>query len=359
MTQNQPHAEPEVTLTKDEVYKLMEESGNLKFLEHVNLSNVDKRTEASPAYIFYIRGLLCALDPRLSYHFWANFGRNQFHLFTGQAKNEKIRATIVLYVPDLDQIEQSLGSIQAELQGTEFSLERVNRGGATTIDYPREKWHDLFEFNDYDHIKTTDPYGNTFRLFVTPRHYWSIYKSLGGMVPGSADGSDGVAQGLPFLSYPVRPGIAQGISRFFEHYIGAKTTVVEKSDGLFRTSVWAGPIQSIVFDELEAERDNKGEYDGHHVCFHIDRFKEKFDLAANEAMNWNNTLFFDRCDTWEEANRDQQYRILHLIDPVDKSFLMSFEMEIRSAQHFRYLIHRNDISEEEEAKNEELRKKNL
>ncbi|RLN58516.1 hypothetical protein BBJ28_00006921 [Nothophytophthora sp. Chile5] len=351
----------EVTWSKEEVVKAMEEAGNLKFLEHINLSNTDKCTEASPAFIFYMRGLQCSRDPRLAYHFWANFGaRHQFHLFTGQPKSECINGVIYLYVPDLDQLEKSLAGVADELKDTKFAFERVNRGGETTREYPREKWHELFDTNQYDHLKANDPYGNELRLHVTPRHYWSISQSLGKTLPVTNDVA-GVAQGFPFMYYRCRPGIAHGISRFFEHYLGAKTVVSKKAgnDELYRTHVFCGPLQAFVFDELESERDSKGEYDGHHLCIHIDRFKEMYDLAHEDAMNWNNTLFFDRCDTWFEADRDQQYRILHLIDPVDKKFLMSFEMEIRSAQHFRYLIHRDDVTPEEEAANEVLRQKNL
>ncbi|KAL4173823.1 hypothetical protein KRP22_005770 [Phytophthora ramorum] len=351
----------EVTWSKEEVIKAFADSGNLKFLEHINLSNTDKCSEAAPAYIFYMRGLQCSRDPRLAYHFWANFaGRHQFHLFTGQPKSECINAAIYLYVPDLDEIEKSLAAVADELKDTKFAFERINRGAETTIEYPREKWHEMFETSKYDHLKVNDPYGNELRLNVTPRNYNSINKSLGKTLPVTDD-IEGVAQGLPFLLYPCRPGIAQGIARFFEYYLGAKTLVIKKegNEELYRTSVFCGPVQSIVFDEQESQRDSKGEYDGHHVCIHIDRFKEFYDKANNEAMQWNNVLFFDRCDTWFEANRDQQYRILHLIDPVDKKFLMSFEMEIRSAQHFRYLIHRSDVTPEEEEANEVLRKKNL
>ena len=338
-----------------------EESGNLKFLEHVNLSNTEKCTEQAPAYIFYMRGLQCARDPRLAYHFWANYaGRHQFHLFTSQRKSECINASIYLYVPDLDAMEQSLASVADELQGTKFAVERLNRGRETTREYPQEQWHELFDTMEYDHLKVNDPYGNELRLHVTPRNYHSINMSLGKTLPVPND-TEGVAQGLPFLLYPCRPGIAQGISRFFEHYLGAKTVVTkqEGDENLYRTSVFCGPLQTIVFDEQESQRDNKGEYDGHHVCIHIDRFKEFYDKAYNDSMQWNNELFFDRCDTWLEANRDQQYRILHLVDPLDRTFLMSFEMEIRSTQHFRYPIHRSDVSPEEEAANEVLRKKNL
>ncbi|KAG7389991.1 hypothetical protein PHYBOEH_007188 [Phytophthora boehmeriae] len=351
----------EVSWSKEQVLKAFEDSGNLKFLEHVNLSNTNKCSEESPAYIFYMRGLQCSRDPRLAYHFWANYaGRHQFHLFTGQPKDECIHASIYLYVPSLDDIEKSLKEVAGELKDTKFAFERVNRGGETTIDYPQEKWHELFDTDKYDHLKVNDPYGNELLLNVTPRNYNSINLSLGKTLPVTND-VPGVAQGLPFMRYPCRPGIAQGISRFFEHYLGAKTVVTKKEGNaeLYRTTVFCGPLQAFVFDELESERDNKGEYDGHHVCIHIDRFKEFYDLAHNESMTWNNVLFFDRCDTWFEANRDQQYRILHLIDPVDKKFLMSFEMEIRSAQHFRYLIHRSDVTPEEEEANEVLRKKNL
>ncbi|RLN61013.1 hypothetical protein BBP00_00005658 [Phytophthora kernoviae] len=351
----------EVTWSKEQVLKAFEDSGNLKVLEHVNLSNTNKCSEESPVYIFYMRGLQCSRDPRLAYHFWANFaGRHQFHLFTGQPKDECIHAAIYLYVPSLDEIEKSLKAVADELKDTKFAFERINRGGETTVDYPQEKWHELFDTDKYDHLKVNDPYGNELYLNVTPRNFSSINLSLGKKLPVTND-VEGVAQGFPFMRYPCRPGIAQGISRFFEHYLGAKTVVTKKEGNteLYRTTVFCGPLQAFVFDELESERDNKGEYDGHHVCIHIDRFKEFYDLAHNESMTWNNVLFFDRCDTWFEANRDQQYRILHLIDPVDKKFLMSFEMEIRSAQHFRYLIHRSDVTPEEEEANEVLRKKNL
>lgn len=350
--------EQQPVVSKEEAVRLHTESGNLKFLEHINLSNVDACTEQAPAFVYFMRGLQCSRDPRLGYHFWANFGRNQFHLFTGQPKNEQVNAVTVLYAPDLDDIERSLESVRQKLQHTKFQFSRVNRGGPTTADYPREKWHEIFDLDAFDHLRTSDPYGNDIRVYVTPKDYWPIYQALGKLLP-ETEGHPAKLQGLPFVYHPVRPGIARGIARFFEHYIGAKTTVIDKPDGLVRTSVWCGPLQAMVFDELEAERDNKGEYDGHHVCFHIDQFKEKYDLAFNEQMNWNNTLFFDRCDTWEQANRDQQYRILNIVDPVDKSFLMAFEMEIRSAQHFRYLIHRDDVTDEEEAANEVLRKKNL
>lgn len=351
----------EVTWSKEETIKAFEDAGNLKFLEHINLSNTDKCSETAPVYIFYMRGLQCSRDPRLAYHFWANYaGRHQFHLFTGQPKDECINATIFLYVPDLDAMEKSLASVADELKSTKFAFKRVNRGAKTTVDYPQDKWHMLFDVSEYDHLKVNDPYGNELCLNVTPHNYNSINLSLGKALPVTNDVA-GVPQGLPFLLYPCRPGIAQGISRFFEHYLGAKT-LVQKKEGnvdLYRTLVFCGPIQTIVFDEQESQKENKGEYDGHHVCIHIDRFQECYDKAFNDSMQWNNVLFFDRCDTWFEANRDQQYRILHLIDPVDKKFLMSFELEIRSAQHFRYLIHRSDVTEEQEAANEVLRMKHL
>ncbi|KAI9912483.1 hypothetical protein PsorP6_005367 [Peronosclerospora sorghi] len=353
--------ETEVSWSKEEVLQAMENAGNLKFLEHINLSNTEKCIEQAPVNIFYMRGLQCSRDPRLAYHFWANFAcRHQFHLFTGQPKNECINAAIYLYVADLDAIENSLAAVAGELKDTKFSFERLNRGGETTCEYPQEKWHEIFGTTKYDHLKVHDPYGNELRLHVTPKNYHSINKSLGKKLPVTND-IEGVAQGFPFLLYPCRPGIAHGISRFFEHYLGAKTVVTKKEgdDELYRTSVFCGPLQTIVFDEQESQIHNKGEYDGHHVCIHIDRFKEFYDKAHEDSLNWNNLRFFDRCDTWVEANRDQQYRILHLIDPVDRKFLMSFEMEIRSVQHFRYLIYRSDVTPEEEAANDVLRQKNL
>ncbi|KAJ0395233.1 hypothetical protein P43SY_007132 [Pythium insidiosum] len=354
---------PEPTLSKEEVYKLMEECGNIKLLEHINLSNTDKCTELAPVNTFYMKGLQCARDPRLSFHFWANFGvRTQFHLFTSQKANECINGSVYLYVPDLDQIEKSLESVKSDLEGTRFAFERINRGAKTTIDYPREKWQQLFDKNEYDHIKANDPYGNEIILSVTPRHYRAVLHALGGELPYEANVAP-VPEGFPFVVYPVRPGVAEGISRYFEHYLGAKTFVTKLSESgnetLYSTTVRCGPLQAVVFVESESERNNKGEYDGHHLCIYIDRFEELYHLAYNEKMNHNNYLFFDRCGTWEEAKKDQQYRILNCIDPVDKSFLWSLELEIRSVQHFRYLIHRPDVTPEEEEENEAKRKKNL
>ncbi|TMW56881.1 hypothetical protein Poli38472_006891 [Pythium oligandrum] len=359
-------SQPDTIISKEEALKLIEECGNIKTLEHINLSNVEKCTEQAPVYTFYMKGLQCSRDPRLSYHFWANFGgRHQFHLFTSQKENECINGSIYLYVPDLDAIESSLESVKEELKDTKFAFERINRGGLTTIDYPREKWQELFDVSKYDHIKANDPYGNEFRLSVTPRHYKAVSAALGGELPYEG-GRPAVPEGFPFVAYPVRPGVAKGIARYFEHYLGAKTVVTRQetsspddTNELFTTHVFCGPLQAVVFIESEAQKDSKGEYDGHHLCIYIDRFEELYHVAYNEKMNHNNYLFFDRCDTWEDAKRDQQYRILNCIDPLDKSFLWSLELEIRSAQHFRYLHHRTDLTPEEEAENDAKRKKNL
>ncbi|DAZ96854.1 TPA: hypothetical protein N0F65_008285 [Lagenidium giganteum] len=355
-----------VALSKEEALKLIEDSGNIRLLEHINLSNVEKCTEQAPVNIFYMHGLGCARDPRLSYHFWANFGRNQFHLFTSQKQNECFSGSVYLYVPDLDALEQRLSNVAEQLAHTKFAFERVNRGGATTVDYPREQWQTLFDAAQYDHIVAHDPYGNEIRCFVTPAQYWAYTEQLGGLLPADSQGKTAEPQGMPFVLYPVRPGIAQGIARFYEEYLGAKTVVTplpnaspEDTTVLYRTHVLCGPLQAIVFEERESERDNKGEYDGHHLCLYMDRFEELYNKAFNDQMQWNNVLFFDRCDTWKEASRDQQYRILHIIDPKDRSFLMTLEHEIRSAQHFRNTLLRRDITPEEEAENEAKRQKNL
>lgn len=353
-------------MSTEQVYKVMDDCGDIKILEHINLSNVEKCTEDAPVNIFYMHGLQCARDPRLSFHFWANFGRNQFHLFTSQKRNECFHGAVYVYVPDLDVLEKNLEAIRGRLEETKFDFQRVNRGGATTAHYPRENWHTLFNVEQFDHIVAHDPYGNEIRCVVTPNGYWGLTKALGKCLPADSNGKEGFPQGMPFVLYPVRPGIAHGMARFFEHYLGAKTVVTrqannnpENSSELYTTHVWCGPLQAIVLEERESERENKGDYDGHHLCIYIDRFQEMYEKAFNDRMNWNNVLFFDRCDTWVEAKRDQQYRILHAVDPKDRSFLMSLELEIRTVEHFRYTIHRPGVSPEEEAENEAKRQKSL
>jgi hypothetical protein len=335
-----------VPTTKEQAIELLENAGNIRILEHINLSNMEPCNEEVPVNIFYMHGLLCARDPRLDYHFWANFGRNQFHLFTGQSENQCFPGRIFLYYPDLDKVEQSLLSIKEKLAHTKFEVVRFNRGGATTEDYPQEKWHVLMDYEKLDHINTKDPYGNRLTLLKSPKNFWDVTLALGPTLPGGQAES----QGMPFIAYPVRPGIVKKIARFYKHYLGAVTIVTSQDktpnnpDGeeLLTVHVKCGPLQSLVFIESESERENQHTYDGHHICIYIDNYKESYFKAFNDQMQWNNVLFFDRCDTWEDALRDQQYRILNIVDPKDKSFVMALEHEIRSVDNFRYQIHKRE-----------------
>src|SRR5215831_4428230 len=96
-----------------------EDLGNAIHLEHVNVTQPDQRL----ATLFYVSGLGLTRDPYIFVgvdNMWVNIGRNQMHLPTGAP--QRVRGTIGLVLPELNELKQRLNGVAPALSGTEFGF---------------------------------------------------------------------------------------------------------------------------------------------------------------------------------------------------------------------------------------------
>ena len=103
----------------DDRQDLREHTGNIVFLEHVNVTIPDQRV----ATLFYVSGLGFTRDPYLMVgtdNMWINIGRSQMHLPTSPP--QRLRGTIGLVVPDLSLLDERLQRTTPDLAATEFAF---------------------------------------------------------------------------------------------------------------------------------------------------------------------------------------------------------------------------------------------
>jgi len=160
-----------------------ESLGNFLHMEHVNIMV----PEQLPAIVFYISGLGYTRDPYLMVgldNMWVNMGRSQMHLPRRDPSPQRLRGTVGMVSPDLDDVETSLGSVAERLAGTEFSFTRKN-----------------------DCIEATCPWGNHIRVHA----------------PGPEYGTMQI--GMPYVELNAPVGSAEAIARFYREIMGANATV--------------------------------------------------------------------------------------------------------------------------------------
>ena len=182
--------------------RVREDVSNIVHLEHVNVTVPDQRL----ATAFYVAALGFTRDPYIMVgtdNMWINIGRSQMHLPTGGP--QRMRGTIGLVVPDLDELKERLGRTASALEGTQFS------------------WADRGAF-----VESTCPWGNRFRCHA----------------PSAEFGDTELA--MPYVEFDVPTGSADGIARFYAEVIGA-TTETTKRDGAPAASVSVGRDQRIIF----------------------------------------------------------------------------------------------------------------
>ncbi|MGI9596460.1 MAG: hypothetical protein ACR2QK_09880 [Acidimicrobiales bacterium] len=258
--------------------------GNIVQLEHVNLLIPDQ----GPAVAFYISGLRFTRDPFLMVgldNMWINMGRNQMHL-PHHRTPQLFQGTIGLVVPDLDEIERSLGAIKPTLEDTKFSYERV-----------------------HDRIEATGPWGNRFR------------------VHGPAPEFGTIQIGMPYLELDAPAGSAQAIGRFYSEIIGANVEVGDRNDKPC-ASVTTGNAQYCHF--VETGEATPG-YDGHHVAVYL----------ADFAGPYDKLLELDLITVETDAH---EWRFVDIVDLDTGDVLFQIEHEVRSVTHplfGRPLINRN------------------
>jgi YD repeat-containing protein len=262
----------------------VEDLGNSVGLEHLNLTIPDQQT----ATLFYIVGLGLTRDPYLVTgleNMWVNVGRSQFHLPMGKAQS--VRGYTGLVMPDLKALVQRLANVKDRLRETRFAYSEQG-----------------------NHVDVTDPWGGRIRVHAPDK------SRFGPMVLG-----------MPYISFDVPKGTADGIGRFYRQIIGAPATTEKTADGV-ATRVAVGHHQDLVFTEAG---DTVPEYDGHHLQLYVVNFS-----GPHKQLN-------DRGLVTEESNQ-YQYRFKDIVDPDSGKVLYALEHEIRSITHPLYarpLVNRN------------------
>jgi hypothetical protein len=250
--------------------------GNILALEHVNLRIPDQGL----ATTFYIVGLGLTRDPYLmvgTENMWANVGQQQFHLPTGAP--QVTPGFVGVVVPDLHALTARLAAVRDKLGGTRF--------GSVAED---------------KHVLVTCPWGNRLRCH--------------GAGPEFGDMSLGIA----YVEFPVAPGRAPGIARFYEAVLGAPATVTPDPAGAV-TRVRIGGRQELIFRETAGE---VPPYDGHHIAIYIADFSGPHERLRERGLV-------------TEESGEYQYRFQDIVDLETGRPLFTVEHEVRSATHPMYL----------------------
>jgi len=259
-----------------------EDVGNIVLLEHCNVRVPDQTT----ATAFYIQGLGFTRDPYVMTgveNMWINIGKSQFHLPTGQP--QVFPGYIGLVVPELEALAARLVSMKERLTGTHFTCSMEDK-----------------------YVAVTCPWGNKIRCYA-PRPEWGE-----------------LTLGMVEVEFPVRPGAAAGIARFYEEIMGAPAMVGGNGNPVTRVQV--GHNQELIFRETtEAVRP----YDGHHVAVYITDFSGPHRKLLERGL------------VSEESNQ-YQYRFKDIVDPETREHLCTIEHEVRCFTHPMYgrpLVNRN------------------
>ncbi len=254
--------------------------GNIVLFEHLNLNVPDFDT----AIRFYVEGLCMTRDPYYMVgpvNMWLNCGYQQLHFQKGEA--QRFRGEVVLVVPELQHVADSLKKVESYLSGSRFSWAQESHC-----------------------IVTACPWGNHFRVY----EHW--------------DGFD-KSKGIPHLRVDVPRNTASSIARFYRSVLDAGVEVVAKDGTEVRVTV--GPGQTLCFKETDK---GMAEFDGHHICVYLANLSPSYDwLLERNLVTSEDNVF--------------QYRFQKIVDPESAQTLYEIEHEVRSLHHpmfMRALVNR-------------------
>jgi len=254
--------------------------GNIVLFEHLNLKVPDFDT----AIRFYVEGLCMTRDPFYMVgpvNMWLNNGNQQLHFQKGKA--QRFRGEVVLVVPELQHVADSLKKVEPYLSGSQFSW--------------AEESHCIF---------ASCPWGNRFRV----HEHW--------------DGFD-KPRGLPYLQADVPRDTGPSIAKFYRSVFDARVDVY--SENAAEVILTVGPGQAICFKETDMD---VPEFDGHHICVYLANLSPSYDwlLKRNLVTSEDNVY---------------QYRFQKIVDPETDQTLYEIEHEVRSLHHpmfMRALVNR-------------------
>jgi hypothetical protein len=252
-----------------------EDLGNVVALEHVNVFIPDQQL----ATVFYVTGLGLTRDPYImtgTDNMWINVGRSQFHMPTGEAQVLRGRVGIVL--PDREALLKRLARVRRPLEGTKFEVR---------------------EHNSF--VDVISPWGNQIRCHEPEPRFGRI------------------TLGMPYVEFDVRPGIADGIARFYRDVIGTFAEAGEDEHGP-RARASVGPKQDLMFRETDRPLPD---YDGHHIQIYLADFSGPHRRLLERGL------------ITEESDQ-HQYRFTDIVEPASGKQLFTVEHEVRSMQHPLY-----------------------
>jgi hypothetical protein len=260
-----------------------EDLGNSIHLEHVNVRIPDQRL----AGLFYVAGLGLTRDPYLMNaddNMWINVGRSQFHLPSGVP--QVVRGHTGLVIAGREALLNRLTSVRAKLDGTRFGFT---------------------EHNDY--VEAVCPWGNRIRCHE----------------PDAARFGR-ITLGIPYVSFDVPAGTAQGICAFYRKMLDVPAEVVNRDGASARVTV--GKDQYLLFRETDRPLP---EFDGHHVQIYVVNFS-----GPHTRLGERNLVSIE--------DNQYQYRFRDIVDLDSGAHLFTIEHEVRSLTHplfWRPLVNRN------------------
>jgi hypothetical protein len=260
-----------------------ENVGNIVKLEHVNVTIPDQ----GPATLFYVLALGMTRDPYVMVeldNMWINIGRNQMHLPTGEP--QRLRGTMGLVVPDLDQLKARLARAKPMLAGSAFDCTD----------------HGTF-------VEATCPWGNRFRCHAPAPEF------------GNTE------LGMAYVEFDVPSASAEKIARFYREIMGAGSEMVKRS-GALSAAVLAGDGQRLYFRETSAAIPA---YDGHHMQIYLADFSGPYRKLIDRQLITRET----------DAH---EWRFTDIVDLDSNQPLFTVEHEVRSMRHPLYgrpLVNRN------------------
>jgi catechol 2,3-dioxygenase-like lactoylglutathione lyase family enzyme len=193
--------------------------GNIVLFEHLNL----KVPDFDIAIRFYVEGLCMTRDPFYMVgpvNMWLNSGDQQLHFQKGET--QRFRGEVVLVVPELQYVADSLKKVEPYLSDSRFSW--------------AEESHC---------IVASCPWGNRFRVY----EHWDGFEK---------------PRGIPQLQADVPRNAGPAIARFYASVFNARIDVA--AENAAEVMVTVGPGQSLCFKETDKE---VAEFDGHHICVYL------------------------------------------------------------------------------------------
>lgn len=313
-------------------------------LDHLNINHQKGCHDALNA--FYFDFLKCSIDPRKHENYlagektvWANLGMHQFHLPEGKPGAQVLDGVITLVHENLEGLIERYNDFLdgddtlSPLRGTQFHMEMEQ---------------DDEDSSDDVLLVVTDPWGNQFCILPSddPEDDRAIFLGAQPSLEGAAP-SEGLK--LEDLTMYVSHGSnLKGIARFYEQVFCAPT--IEELETDTSVSIAMGDRQTLTFqyhpggpgvevqhDDLRFDvMDEEGNPSnvGPHISIYVTNLPHSYRMAKDLDVLYVNPRFKRRAYTEDEAIDQCMFRILDIVDPMDKkrNVIVSLEHEVRAVK---------------------------